>query len=130
MAAHFLEATTCQIEDPNAAVERAGRNALVVRRKDGHVDVVGVAAEYGMESHARNGPDARCVVAAGSEQPVSVGAEGAVIDEVIMMTAGQRSTGASIPEDHAVVVARRGHVVAVRRNAGDGPAVAKPVVES
>ena len=130
VAAHVLKAAPCQIEDAHTSVERAGRNALVVRREDGHVDVVGVAPEYGMEPQARHGPDTRRVVAACSEQPVSVGAEGAMIDEVIMMTTRKRSTGTGIPENHAVVVPGRGHVVAMRRNARDGPVVAKAVVES
>ena len=113
------------VEHAHRAIERAGGHPFTVRRKAGHVDVVGMSTQHRLQREVGHPPDARAAVAAGTHQPAAIAAELAMVDQMVVHTLGDRAHpgGSGLPQDHTVVVAGAGPAAGTHGDAADRSAM-------
>src|ERR1022692_168223 len=109
-----LQSSGCT-ENPYRMIAGSRCDAGCIGRNTGHLDIIVVTAQHCSEAHVGRPPDPCGVVAARADQESPVGAEPALVGEVIVTSPRQAFFRPRVPEDDLIVITRSGDIAVAER---------------
>src|SRR5271156_3548168 len=99
MALKPLEQRAITRKDAHAMITRRRSNQISTRMEHRHLDVVVVAVQHRLQRQAGNGPHARSVVTRRSDESGAVRTERAMINQMVVRAAAQRTSRLNVPQN-------------------------------